>query len=87
MQSPNVDEASRAIHATRESLAAAGYAIDVAAQADGLVFNVKAVDGACEECLVPKVVFVDILRRELAEAGIDGESVQVMYPLDEDPPE
>lgn len=84
MPTPNLDDVSRAIQATRESLAAAGYAIDVAEDANRLVFNVKAVDGACEECLVPKAVFVDILGRELAEAGVPAASFDVVYPLDDD---
>ena len=76
------DQASRAIHATREGLAAAGYAIEVNVREDALVFNVRAEDGACEECLVPKAIFVDILGRELADAGIQAARLEVVYPLD-----
>jgi hypothetical protein len=78
------EAASRAIHQTRDGLAAAGYAIDVEAPAGELVFSVRAQDGACEDCLVPKPIFVDILGRELADAGLQVASFQVVYPLDDE---
>lgn len=80
----DLERASSAIHATREGLAAAGYAIDVNTRGGTLVFSVRAEDGACEECLVPKSIFVDILGRELADAGLQVASLEVLYPLDEE---
>lgn len=77
------EQALRAIQATREGLAAAGYAIDVERRGDQIVFSVRAEQGACEECLVPKPIFVDILGRELADAGITAGAFDVVYPLDD----
>lgn len=79
----DAEQAARAIHATREGLAAAGYAIDVQGRGAGLLFTVRALDGACEECLVPKPIFVDILGRELADAGLAVGQLEVIYPLDD----
>ena len=39
-------------------------------------------DGACEECLVPKPVFASILGRELAEGGIEAGEFDVAYPVE-----
>jgi hypothetical protein len=79
----DLQAASSAIHQTRDGLAAAGYAIDVDAPAGELVFRVRAEPGACEDCLVPKPIFVDILGRELADAGISVPSFEVVYPLED----
>ncbi|KAB2874508.1 MAG: hypothetical protein F9K36_07645 [Burkholderiaceae bacterium] len=80
----DLDVAARAIGATREGLAAAGYTIDVSARSGRLVFTVRADEGACEECLVPRPIFTDILGRELAEAGVKVDSFDLLYPLDDD---
>ena len=81
----DLDTVSRAIGGTRESLAASNYAIDCAEPRDGaLVFTVRALDGACEECLVPKAVFTAILEQELADGGIAASEIEVRYPLEDD---
>jgi len=80
----DLQAASEAIHQTRDGLAAAGYAIDVDAPAGELVFTVRAQEGACEDCLVPKPIFLDILGRELADAGLQVGSFRVVYPLDDE---
>lgn len=73
---------SRAITATREGLEASGYAIDCAQREGRLVFTIRAMEGACEECLVPKPVFTSILGRELAEGGIEAGEFDVAYPVE-----
>ena len=79
------EEVHRSIEATREGLAAANYAIDCRESGEGrLVFTVRPLDDACEECLVPKVVFVDILKHELLDGGVAATDVDVVYPLDEE---
>lgn len=80
----DLEAAARAIAATREGLAAAGYAIDVSVRGGRLAFAVRAGEGACEECLVPRPIFMDILGRELAEAGVKVDAFDLLYPLDED---
>ena len=73
---------SLAISATREGLEASGYAIDCAERNGRLSFTIRAMDGACEECLVPKPVFASILGRELAEGGIEAGEFDVAYPVE-----
>ena len=59
-----------AISGTREGLAASGYQIDCNEQTGRLVFTVRALADACEECLVPKPIFTSILRQELGEGEL-----------------
>jgi len=78
----DLDAVARAISATREGLAASGFAIDCAADDRRLSFAVRALDNACEECLVPKPVFESILARELGDAGIAFEALHISYPVE-----
>jgi len=78
------EAARQAIGATREGLSAAGYAIDVSVRDDRLVFAVRAQTDACAECLVPRPIFIDILGRELADAGLQVDDFDLLYPLDDD---
>lgn len=71
-----------AISGTREGLAASGYQIDCNEQTGRLVFTVRALADACEECLVPKPIFTSILRQELGEGGIQVEAIDVVYPVE-----
>ena len=80
----DVDAVSNAISATREGLAASGFAIDCADQEGRLRFTVRALEGACEECLVPKPVFTSILSRELSDGGIEVDQIEVVYPIEMD---
>ena len=76
----DLDAVNRAISATREGLDASGYAIECAEREGKLLFTIRAMEGACEECLVPKPVFASILGRELAEGGIDAPAFEIAYP-------
>ena len=69
-----------AITGTREGLEASGFAIDCTGQDERLVFTLRALEGACEDCLVPKAVFTSILARELANGGIATTAIDVVYP-------
>ena len=71
-----------AISGTREGLAASGFAIDCDEQIGRLVFTVRAMAGACAECLVPKPVFAAILKQELGDGGIHVEALEVVYPVE-----
>ena len=75
---------ANAISATREGLEASGYAIDCADREGRLLFTIRALEGACEECLVPKPVFTSILGRELSEGGIQVDAFDVAYPIEAD---
>ena len=80
----DIEAVGRSIAATREGLAASNYAIECAdGGEDRLVFTVRALDEACEECLVPKAIFVDLLTQELSAGGIAPRHVDVVYPLDD----
>ena len=78
---PDLAAVSRAISATREGLEASGYAIECSERGGRLVFTIRATEGACEECLVPKPVFTSILGRELADGGIEAGEFEVAYPV------
>ena len=71
-----------AISGTREGLAASGFEIDCDDQTGRLVFTVRAMAGACADCLVPKPVFAAILKQELGDGGIHVEALEVIYPVE-----
>jgi hypothetical protein len=80
----DLDAVNRSIAGTREGLAVSGYAIDCAeGSAGALRFTVRALEGACEECLIPKAIFTEILTQELADGGITGRAIELVYPLDD----
>ena len=65
----------------RETLQADGYELLLNGLDGGrLRVTIVAQEGACEECLVPKVVMERILLKNLGDAGV-GE-VEVTYPGD-----
>ncbi|MFT3821756.1 MAG: hypothetical protein QM750_29740 [Rubrivivax sp.] len=80
----DLQRVTQAISATREGLAAAGFSIDVDERGGRLRFAVKAGPEACGECLVPRVIFEDILGRELADGGIEADGFELQYPLDDE---
>ena len=80
----DLNAVSKAIFATREGLEASGFAIDCADQGGRLLFTIRALEGACEDCLVPKPVFTSILSRELADGGIAVDAIDVVYPVEVD---
>ena len=76
----DLNAVAAAISATREGLDASGFAIDCAGRGDTLVFTLRPLEGACDDCLVPKAVFTSILSSELADAGITPAAIDVIYP-------
>ena len=73
---------ARAISGTREGLEASGFAIECADNEGRLLVTIRAGEGACAECLVPKRIFTSILRQELTEGGLSIESIEVVYPVE-----
>jgi hypothetical protein len=63
----------------RRTLEADGFHLDAREDGDGLHVTVTADPGTCDDCLVPKDVLRQILRRAL---GIPVESIGVTYPHD-----
>lgn len=78
----DLNAVGQAISATREGLEASGFAIDCADHEGRLLFTIRAMEGACEECLVPKAVFTSILSRELQAGGINVGAFDVAYPVE-----
>ena len=47
-----------------------------------VVLTIGANEGACEECLVPKSLFLQMVRDEIAAAGEKVDGIDVVYPVD-----
>jgi hypothetical protein len=63
------------------ALAADGYGLLVTITGPAAVrLDVRAGEGACRECLVPRDVFADIAGRRLADALGGTWAVEVVYP-------
>jgi hypothetical protein len=68
--------------ALRSALAADGYEMDIAEAGDRVAVVIRAAEGACADCLVPK----DMMRGMLGEAlGVDPGAIDLAYPRDERP--
>lgn len=77
-----ISDLKHALRATYEGLYAAGYALDLSLEGSGLEMTVSALDGACPECLVPKPLFLQMVRDELEEGGLSFPTIRVWYPKD-----
>jgi len=73
---------AKALEPTRQGLDAAGFDLDVTEAAGKLRMLVRARDGACEDCLVPKDLFRRMAADEIREAGLPQTELEVVYPLD-----
>ncbi|MGK9283487.1 hypothetical protein [Sinorhizobium meliloti] len=82
MMQPEISDLKHALKATFEGLDAAGYALDVSVAGAELQMTVSAMDGACPECLVPKPLFLQMVKDELKEGGISFSAISVRYPKD-----
>lgn len=71
-----------ALVATFEGLDAAGYSLDLAVEGTTLAMTVVAREGACEDCLVPKPLFIQMVTDELHEGGHRFDAVSASYPKD-----
>jgi hypothetical protein len=47
-----------------------------------LSLTIGANEGACEECLVPKSLFLQMVRDEMAAGGVKVDGIDVVYPVD-----
>jgi hypothetical protein len=78
----DVPSFAKALEPTRQGLDAAGFDLDLA-EADGkLRMLVRAREGACEDCLVPKSLFRRMAVDEIQEAGLQQPEIEILYPLD-----
>jgi Fe-S cluster biogenesis protein NfuA len=80
----SAEDVERALEKMRTMLAADGYALDVRVSDGRLDLSVRATDGACEDCLVPKPVLRDIVVQMLGREGVSTEASDVVltYPAD-----
>jgi len=73
---------AEALEPTRKGLDAAGFDLDVT-EADGkLRMLIRAREGACEDCLVPKSMFRQMAVDEIEAAGLPPPELEIVYPLD-----
>ena len=59
-----------ALHQTIEGLEVAGFDLDVNIEGDRLGMKVVPTAAACEDCLVPKTMFIQMVTDELVGAGV-----------------
>lgn len=71
-----------ALHQTIEGLEVAGFDLDVNIEGDRLGMKVVPTAAACEDCLVPKTMFIQMVTDELTEGGHHFAAVDVSYPAD-----
>jgi len=79
----NLHAISASLAATREGLDAGNFALNLAERRGRLLLTVEAKEGACEECLVPKSLFLQMVRDEIAESGLQVDGIDVVYPVDQ----
>lgn len=80
MTVPETGKIRHALRATVEGLDAAGYQLDLFASEAELEMRISANEGVCEDCLVPKRMFIQMVNDELAEEGLQFPKIKVLYP-------
>jgi len=78
----NLEAISASLTATREGLDAGHFSLDVAERDGRLLLTVGARPEACAECLVPKSLFLQMVRDEIAEGCLEVGAIDVVYPED-----
>lgn len=78
----NLEAIDAALAATREGLEVAGFSLQVTERAGRLNLTIGANEGACEECLVPKSLFLQMVRDEIAAGGEKVDGIDVVYPVE-----
>lgn len=74
-----------ALKPLEEALAADGYRlIAESVREDRLVLRIVAMTGACEDCLIPRMLFVQMVADALKthDASLGGMAIDVVYPTD-----
>ena len=78
----NLEAISASLAATREGLDAGHFSLELAERDGRLLLKVGARPEACAECLVPKSLFLQMVRDEIAEGGLEVGGIDVVYPED-----
>lgn len=79
----NLQAIGASLAATREGLEVAGFSLQIAERNGRLNLTIGANKGACEECLVPKSLFLQMVRDEIAAGGEQVGGIDVVYPVDQ----
>ena len=80
---PDVDAAASALQPFSSGLAADGYSLVVTApDGEGLVVEIVAGPDACEDCLIPKEMFVGMLSARLGSEEVAFSELTLVYPTD-----
>lgn len=75
-----LQELDRKLAEIKEGLAADGYQLTLAAgTGDGMRVRIDALDGACEDCLIPKPIFLDYVVSAL-DGQLTQDQVELFYP-------
>jgi hypothetical protein len=64
------------------ALAADGYELSAAVDSGALMVRIAAGPDACEDCLVPKDMMVEMIRNVLHGSGLEPTRLEVTYPND-----
>ena len=72
-------EIEKSLTEMRVTLMADGYTLSVAHSPDGLDVQISAGTEACEDCLIPKPLMVNMIRSKLPDPGL---AITVRYPAD-----
>ncbi|MGI4815442.1 MAG: hypothetical protein ACRYG5_02760 [Janthinobacterium lividum] len=78
----DLDAMREALTPTRNGLDAAGFALSLEEQGNHLRLTVIAGTAACEDCLVPKSLFRQMVSDEIGAAGLAPVELEIVYPLD-----
>jgi hypothetical protein len=62
------------------ALAADGYELSAALESGALRVAIAAGPDACEDCLVPKSMMLDMIKSVLHDAGVEPAQVELTYP-------
>ena len=79
-----IEEAARgALEPIASTMTNDGYALTVLEAPEGaLDVRIVALEGACEDCLVPKSVMVPMIESLLADSGVSASHITVAYPVE-----
>lgn len=80
---PDMESVVSALHPFSSGLEADGYSLQVGlGDGDGLHMEIVAGPEACEDCLIPKEMFVPMIVSTLNSKGLAFEQVTLVYPND-----
>jgi Fe-S cluster biogenesis protein NfuA len=83
-QMPTAEDVSASLDPLRVGLNADGYDLELTGIDEKVRLRVVALEGACEECLVPSEVMTRILATKLqsAQPAMQPEDIVITYPTD-----